>query len=151
MKNNRIFAVCTMATLASLAGCSMSGPSGSAPAPQASASVSQYAGGDTGGGLLSRLNGGIIGQQIGSKLPSGDRTRALKAEYNALEDAPGGQPVTWQDPSQAISGKVVAAPPYQVGSQNCRQYTHTVTIRGQEEKARGAACRNGDGSWTPLS
>jgi surface antigen len=45
---------------------------------------------------------------------------------------------------------VIAAAPYQVGSQNCRQYTHTVTSDGHEVKARGAACRNKDGTWTPL-
>ncbi|HET7411762.1 MAG TPA: RT0821/Lpp0805 family surface protein [Pararhizobium sp.] len=101
--------------------------------------------------LIAKLHGGIIGKKIGSQLSSSDRRLALEAEYRALEDSPGGQPVTWQDPDGSVSGVVVAAPPYQVGSQNCRQYTHTVTINGAKEKARGAACRNKDGSWTPLT
>ncbi|RVL10855.1 hypothetical protein CN147_33640, partial [Sinorhizobium meliloti] len=71
------------------------------------------------------------------------------AEYRALEAAPCGQPVAWQ--GRGVSGSVVAAAPYQVGSQNCRQYSHTVTVKSQQTTARGAACRNSDGSWTPLT
>ena len=47
--------------------------------------------------------------------------------------------------------QVVAAQPYRVGSQDCRQYTHTVVQDGQTKTARGTACRNADGSWTPLT
>jgi len=57
--------------------------------------------------------------------------------------------VAWT--GRGVSGQVVAAAPYQVGSQNCRQYTHTVVSDGREAKARGAACRNTNGTWTPLS
>lgn len=131
-----------------LSGCTtiMGGPMGrrtGTPAPQHRASSANA--------LIAELHGGIIGQKIGSQLSPDDRRMALEAEYRALEDSPGGQPVTWQDPDTGVSGVVVAAPPYQVGSQNCRQYTHTVTINGVKEKARGAACRNKDGSWTPLT
>ena len=59
------------------------------------------------------------------------------------------QGVTWQGSGE--SGEVVAAQPYRVGSQNCRQYKHTVTAGGTTQTARGTACRNADGSWTPLS
>jgi surface antigen len=77
-----------------------------------------------------------------------DKQRALEAEYRALESAAVGQPVVWS--GRKISGKVVAAAPYQVGSQNCRQYTHTLTADGKDTVTRGAACRNNDGSWSPL-
>lgn len=102
-------------------------------------------------GLISELHGGIIGQRIGSQLSASNRKLALEAEYRALEESPGGKAVTWQSPNGKVSGTVVAAPPYQVGSQNCRQYTHTVDINGTTEVAKGAACRNKDGSWTPLT
>ncbi|WP_210103071.1 hypothetical protein [Neorhizobium galegae] len=97
---------------------------------------------------ISALQGGIIGR-IPVKISSGDRQRALEAEYRALEQAAVGQPVAWTGSN--VRGEVVAAAPYQVGSQNCRQYTHTVTIDGREAKERGAACRNEDGTWTPLT
>src|SRR5262245_37728768 len=78
---------------------------------------------------ISALQGGIISRS-GVDISDSDRQRALEAEYRALEAAPGGQPVTWS--GRGVSGKVVAAAPYQVGSQNCRQYTHTVTANGKD-------------------
>jgi surface antigen len=103
---------------------------------------------NTSASYIAALDGGVIGRQTGLSISKADRQRALEAEYRALEAARGGQPVVWQ--GSGISGSVVAAAPYQVGSQNCRQYSHTVTVKGQESAARGAACRNGDGTWTPL-
>jgi surface antigen len=98
---------------------------------------------------IAALGGGVIGRTAGLSISKADRQRALEAEYRALEVARGGQPVVWE--GSGISGTVVAAAPYQVGSQNCRQYSHTVTIKGQESVARGAACRNANGTWTPLT
>jgi len=104
---------------------------------------------NTSASYIEALGGGVIGRQAGLSISKADRQRALEAEYRALEAARGGQPVVWQ--GSGISGSVVAAAPYQVGSQNCRQYSHTVTVKGQDSVARGAACRNADGTWTPLS
>lgn len=97
--------------------------------------------------LISALDGGIIGRS-GVTLSDSDKQRALEAEYRALEGAAVGQPVAWS--GQGVSGSVTAAAPYQVGSQNCRQYTHTVTVAGKDTVARGVACRNSNGSWSPL-
>ena len=57
--------------------------------------------------------------------------------------------VVWQ--GRGVQGSIVAAAPYQVGSQNCRQYSHTVTAGGRETVSRGAACRTAAGTWTPLT
>ncbi|WP_064682002.1 hypothetical protein [Rhizobium bangladeshense] len=97
--------------------------------------------------FITALQGGIVGRS-GVSLSDSDKQRALEAEYRALEGAAAGQPVVWS--GKAVTGKVVAAAPYQVGSQNCRQYTHTLTVDGKDAVARGAACRNDDGSWSPL-
>ncbi|KQV32627.1 hypothetical protein ASC97_03415 [Rhizobium sp. Root1203] len=97
--------------------------------------------------IIADLQGGIVGR-AGVTLSDSDRQRALEAEYRALEGAAVGQPVVWS--GRNVSGKVVAAAPYQVGSQNCRQYTHTLTVEGKDTVARGSACRNDNGSWTPL-
>ncbi|WP_168800931.1 hypothetical protein [Peteryoungia ipomoeae] len=97
---------------------------------------------------ISALQGGIV-SRTGVKLSKSETQRALEAEYRALEAAPGGQPVTWAGSS--VRGQVVAAAPYQVGQQNCRQFTHKVIEGTRELQARGAACRNSDGTWTPLS
>lgn len=101
--------------------------------------------------LLQALNGGLVGG-VSSTLSPSDRARALEAEYRALEYSPAGKAVDWSDPATGIHGEVVAAQPYQVGSQNCRQYTHTVYAgAAAPQSARGTACRNQNGSWTPLS
>jgi surface antigen len=100
---------------------------------------------------LQALKGGLLARMQGLKMSVNDRKRGLEAEYRALESAPGGQAVVWEG-AGGLRGEVTAAVPYQVGSQNCRQYTHTVNAGGAiPTTARGAACRNSNGSWTPLS
>ena len=98
---------------------------------------------------ITALDGGLVARNPAASLSGADRQRALEAEYRALEAAPGGQPVAWE--GSGVNGAVVAAAPYQVGSQNCRQYSHTLTIDGRESMTRGAACRNANGTWTPLT
>lgn len=140
--------LCVLILAGALAGCSTSGGSRSLlPSPPQQARTPAASPGD----IIGRLNGGLLAQGIGRALQPDERKLALEAEYHALEEAPGGEATAWQSPDRPVSGKVVAAPPYQVGSQNCRQYTHTVTINGASREARGAACRNADGSWTPLT
>jgi len=132
---------CLLASALLLAGCA----SGS-PGKQQGVTGSTV---KTSASYIAALQGGVIGRGPDLSLRKADRQRALEAEYRALEAAPGGQPVVWQ--GSGITGSVVAAAPYQVGSQNCRQYSHTVTVKGRDSVARGAACRNQDGTWTPLT
>jgi surface antigen len=99
--------------------------------------------------IIAAMGGGLIGGPVGSGLSEGDRQTALQAEYRALEHTPAGKAVDWQGSSG--KGAVTAAQPYRVGSQDCRQYTQTVNAGGQSRSARGTACRNADGSWTPLT
>jgi surface antigen len=120
-----------------LGGCASTGKVGTAQAANGSSSY------------IAALGGGIVGKETGLSISKADRQRALEAEYRALEAAPGGQPVTWE--GSGVAGSVVATAPFQVGSQNCRQYSHTITQKGQENAARGVACRNTDGTWTPLT
>ncbi|WEX78372.1 hypothetical protein PYH37_003253 [Sinorhizobium numidicum] len=139
--------IAVIASAVVLAGC------GSTSSGQRGASLSNLGATSTPGAssttYIAALQGGVIARLDGIDLSKSDRQRALEAEYRALEAAPGGQPVVWE--GRSVSGSVVAAAPYQVGSQNCRQYSHTVVVKGQPTTARGAACRNSDGSWTPLT
>lgn len=125
-----------------------------------STSVSPLSFGPLGGGIaqsrqseaiLAQLNGGVLPPVALGGLPAGDKTRALEAEYRALEATPSGQSVAWKSPDGRASGKVTAATPYQVGQQNCRQYSHAAIFDGKPVAGQGAACRNEDGSWTPLT
>jgi surface antigen len=100
---------------------------------------------------IQALKGGLVSKITDIKLSSADRSRALEAEYRVLESTPSGQTVAWEG-SGGMTGQVIAAVPYQVGSQNCRQYSHSITLKtgAEPKRARGAACRNANGSWTPL-
>ncbi len=101
--------------------------------------------------IIAQMNGGLIGGDLGKKLPERERRKALEAEYRALEYTPARTPVTWKADNGRMGGEVVAAQPYRVGSQDCRQYSHKLSDGVRESEARGTACRNPDGSWTPLT
>ena len=90
---------------------------------------------------------GVAGPALAAA-PRGDRARALAAEYQALEFQPAGEAVQWV--GTGGMGTVVALAPFAVGSQNCRQLTHTITLKGDETVSRGSACREPNGVWTPL-
>lgn len=94
--------------------------------------------------------GGLVGGALGAALERTDRKIAFEAEYKALEYSKGGELVAWAGASGSVAGKVVAAQPYRVGSQDCRQYSHEITLSGSASNARGTACRNTDGTWTLL-
>ena len=98
--------------------------------------------------ILSSLSGGIVGKTE-ADLSDNDQKRALEAEYRTLEAAPSGQPVIWR--GDDANGEVIAAAPFQVGTQNCRQISHRIIADGQQFQGRGSACRNDDGSWSLLN
>jgi surface antigen len=113
----------------------------------------------TGGGVGSKLAGaavggligGLIGNRIGAALDDEDKQRAYAAQMDALERGPSGAPVSWRNPDSGRYGSVVPGPAYQNAGRNCRSYTHTIYIDGRPETSRGTACRNPDGTWTPLA
>lgn len=141
-----ILRVAAVGAAAMLSACSTTGGG--------SSGVQAFAGGDSqpvAARIVEAMAGGLIGGPLGTSLDEDARRRALEAEYRALEYMLPGEPVTWGDPGDRRYGAVVAGSPYRVGSQDCRQYEHMVTIGGQARTARGTACRNDDGSWTPLT
>ncbi|RLQ87534.1 hypothetical protein D8780_04240 [Notoacmeibacter ruber] len=122
----------------SLAGCTTL--TGGAP----SSSFAPPAGGPSVGmqdGLAARPNSGLEAEA--------SRSLALAAEYQALEYKGRGEAVTWQAES-GESGRVVAYQPYRVGRQDCRQFSHTLTIEGEIKTLKGAACRTENGSWAVI-
>ena len=144
--NNRMVLV---VGLVALAGCGTTGLGGTSTGV---ASTGQDVNGArVGTTVISAMGGGLVSGSIGSGLTERERRSGLEAEYKALEYTASGQPVAWKGEQSNHYGQVVAAQPYRVGSQDCRQYTHTVTAGGAAMTARGTACRNTDGSWTPLT
>ncbi len=99
--------------------------------------------------ILQTMGNGLLGSSIQS-LSKDDRNQALEAEYKALEYTDAGKTVTWTSAKNGASGSVTPGQPYQVGSQNCRQYSHSFTINGVPQTVHGSACRNANGTWSPL-
>ncbi len=92
---------------------------------------------------------GLAGTVIDLGLSAKDQRMALAAEQKALDYGAIGAPVAWRGHSS--SGQVVAGPLYKVNDYECREFTHTITIKGQSETATGTACRGADGTWQPVA
>ncbi|MEM9329975.1 MAG: glycine zipper 2TM domain-containing protein [Pseudomonadota bacterium] len=154
IKRSRLLSVGAISAACLLAACSASNENiGRVTGAVAGGVIGNQFGGGTGriaATALGALAGGVIGGRIGRSLDQNSRQAALQAEYNALERGAPGQPVRWQG-NNGTYGQVVPQQTYQVGSQNCRRYTHTIFIDGSPQQATGTACRNPDGTWTPLS
>lgn len=160
MSATRIFAV-TVLGLAVTA-CAGDPVTGTGPRENTGTLVGALAGGligsQIGGGTGERIAagvagaaiGGIVGNRIGASMDEEDKQRAYAAQIQALESGSSGAPVAWRNPGSGRYGSVVPGPAYDQGAMKCRQYTHTIYINGQPQAARGAACRNPDGSWTPV-
>jgi surface antigen len=95
--------------------------------------------------------GGLIGSKLGASLNDDDRRLAYEAQISALDRGAPGAPVPWRNPASGRHGNIVPGPPYDQKGATCRGFSHTVTIDGQLETARGTACRGPDGAWTAVS
>lgn len=141
--------VALVAAMLVLSGCMTGGSDKAFMTTPSGAQAARPQGGAVAATIIEQMNGGLVGGDIGTGLGADDKRLALEAEYKALEYTPAGQPVKWQ--GSGVTGEATAAQPYRVGSQNCRQYSQSVTVNGAGRSARGTACRNADGSWTPLT
>jgi surface antigen len=103
------------------------------------------------GAVIGATAGGLLGSAIGASLDERDRQRAYAAEMEALEHGQPGAPVGWRGQYRGAYGTIVPGPYYEARGLRCREYTHTVYMDGRPQTARGTACRNPDGSWTPVS
>jgi surface antigen len=93
------------------------------------------------------IGGGLLGGLAGNLLDQRDRDLAGQAAQRALETAPSGQAVAWNNPDSGHAGTITPVRTYQSGSAYCREYQTTVTIEGRQEQSFGTACRQPDGSW----
>lgn len=94
------------------------------------------------------IGGMLIGGMVGNLLDQRDKQLAAEAAHRAMETAPTGKPVAWQNPDSGHSGTVTPTKTYQTANGTyCRDYQTTVLIDGKQERATGTACRQPDGSW----
>jgi surface antigen len=110
--------------------------------------IAAAAGGNPAAIAASVIGGILVGGVVGNLLDDRDKRMAAEAAHRAMESAPTGKPVAWQNPDSGHSGTVTPTRTYQTASGNyCRDYQTTVLIDGKQERATGTACRQPDGSW----
>jgi surface antigen len=93
------------------------------------------------------LLGAFLGHSIGASLDKADLEYYHQTSQNALETAPTGQVIAWNNPDSGHSGTITPTRTFQSGSQFCREYSQTVNVGGKKQQAYGTACRQPDGSW----
>ncbi|WP_028387555.1 RT0821/Lpp0805 family surface protein [Legionella fairfieldensis] len=110
---------------------------------------SQFGGGSgkvaaaAGGALLGAYLGGNIGRTM-------DRLDRLEMQ-KALETAPTGRAVAWQNPDTGYRYTVQPMRTYYINQQPCREYITKAIIGGKPQQIYGKACRQADGSWRVVS
>jgi surface antigen len=93
---------------------------------------------------------GVLGNGLGANLDERERQRAFAAEMQALEQGEPGEPVGWKGTAAGRYGTVVPGGYYETRGVRCRDYSHTIYVGGRPETARATACRNPDGTWSPV-
>jgi surface antigen len=144
-------------TALALGGCDLTSKSGASEGVPANAFSGNGSASGTAGdrttataALTNAELGRLIGTKIGGALNDDDRRFAYEAQIKALESGSPGAPVPWRNPASGRYGNIVPGPAYDRKGAQCRGYSHSVTIGGQLEIARGTACRSPDGVWTAI-
>lgn len=102
---------------------------------------------DVAGAVIGAAIGGVIGNRIGANMDDVSRQRYFAAQSRAFET---GAPQEWYNDERGDRGRVSAGREYYQSGQACRPYESEVWISGRGETMRGTACRNPDGSWSPV-
>lgn len=106
---------------------------------------SQFGGGSgkVGAAAAGALLGAYLGGNIGRTMDRQDRMEIQRA----LETAPTGKSVRWQNPDNGNRYMVKPTRTYYHEKQPCREYITHASIGGKSEQIYGKACRQADGSW----
>jgi surface antigen len=96
-----------------------------------------------------RATAAVAGAALTANLDERDRARAFAAEMQALEYGEPGVPTGWRGEA-GRHGTIVPGAQYDRAGSRCRDFTHTIYIDGRPQAARSTACRNPDGTWTPV-
>ena len=145
--------VLLLLTALALGGCDLTSKSGASEGASASAFSGNGVSGDraTASNALTNAElGRLIGTRIGAALNDDDRRLAYEAQIRALESGSPGAPMPWRNPASGRYGNVVPGPAYDRKGAQCRGYSHSITVNGQLEIARGTACRSTDGGWSAI-
>ena len=92
--------------------------------------------------------GGVLVSDAGKSLEPADIATMNDQTVHALETAPTGQAVTWQNAVGGTQGQATPTRMFQQANGNyCRDYNQALIVKGQPVSAKGTACRDSDGTW----
>lgn len=104
--------------------------------------------GDGGGRTAAIIGGTILGALVGGSIGRMMDDVDQNCIGQALEHAPDGQDIVWNDPQSGAQYQVTPTQTFQqAGGQYCREYTAASTVGGRAQQVYGTACRQPDGSW----
>jgi len=93
----------------------------------------------------------LVDNDLGLALDPDDRRAAAEAQKHAVRFGRVGVGVPWQNEKTGRNGEVVAGAKYRVNDRECREFVHTMDVRGTVLKSRGTACREENGTWKTIS
>ena len=99
--------------------------------------------GNTAATIGGAIAGVLVGGEIGRRMDQ--RNQACVAQ--ALEFAPDGERITWQNDQGNEQYAVTPGEIEMRGDQYCRDFTTEVFGNGADRSTRGTACRRPDGTW----
>lgn len=138
-----------MLTALALGGCDVTSGSGLGSLASFSALPTRPASGRAAeAAVTNAAMGGLLSAKISAALDDEDRRLAQAAQLEALDNGASGAPVPWRNAASGRYGNIVPGPAYNRQGDTCRGFSHTVSIGGQFEIARGTACRAGNGPWS---
>src|SRR5499426_2110899 len=79
------------------------------------------------------IGGALLGGLAGNMLDQRDKRMAAEAQQKALESAPTGTPVAWNNPDSGHSGSITPTKTYQSGGTYCREFQSDVIIDGKPD------------------
>jgi len=98
------------------------------------------------------LAGGLLGNRLGANLDCQDQQYHADTAQRAFETQQTGTTSSWTNPDSGHSGSITPTRTYQAADgTNCREFTQTVEVDGQQQNGYGTACRQADGSWRIVS
>lgn len=95
--------------------------------------------------ILGAALGAVVGGAVGRNLDDVDRQRAYYAAQRSFET---GRRQYWENPRTGHRGEFVPRRSYHNDEDEmCRDFEHTIWVRGEPEVIEGTACEMADGSW----
>ena len=96
--------------------------------------------------MTTSVSQGFVDTAALNRMSAKDSSEANTAQFYALQFGRPGAPRQWTG-DRGTTGSVAVGPYVRVNNLDCRDFTHTVKINGQEYAKKGTACREQNGNW----